>query len=74
MMLLINHDILKKEKNCQAGAPPFSHKDRDSAVKKTTKERNISEKREKRESVNLPVMQYMSKNVLPHTFFDRKFT
>jgi len=28
--------------------PHFSHKDRDSAVKKTTKDRNISEKREKR--------------------------
>ena len=28
--------------------PHFSNKDRDSAVKKTTKDRNISEKREKR--------------------------
>ena len=49
--------------------PHFFNKDRDSAVKKTTKNRNLSEKCEKRESVNVPVMQYMSKNVLPSYIF-----
>ena len=54
--------------------PHFSHKDRDSAVKKTTKDRNISEKREKRERVNLLVMQYCQKMYFPYTFFDNGFT
>ena len=48
--------------------PHFTNKDRDSAVKKTTKERNISEKREKREGVNVPVMQYCQKMYFPCTF------
>ena len=37
-------------------------------MKKTTKDRNISEKCEKRESVNLPVMQYCQKMYFPCTF------
>ena len=54
--------------------PHFSHKARDSAVKKTTKDRNISEKCEKRERVNVPVMQYCQKMYFPHTFFDNGST
>ena len=52
----------------------FSHKDRASAVTKTTKDRNISEKREKKRVANLLVMQYCQKMYFPYTFFDNGFT